>query len=96
MTWAVVVGDQQAAPSSVVRHEYRDAHAASAESTLDGRLAVARSDGIMLVGGVSARARRVRRRLAARCCRHEVAFPQSPVQPRLFTPESTVPWPHAK
>jgi len=31
----------------------------------------------MLVSGVPARARRIRRRLAARCCRHKVAFPQS-------------------
>jgi hypothetical protein len=30
----------------------------------------------MLISGVPARARRTRRRLATRCCRHKVAFPQ--------------------
>ena len=55
---------------------YRDAHAASLQSTFGSRPAVAGGDGIMLVSGVPARARRTRRRLATRCCRHKVAFPQ--------------------
>jgi hypothetical protein len=43
----------------------------------------------MLVSGVPARARRIRRRLAARCCRHKVAFPQSAAC--SFTPSQPPP-----
>ena len=34
----------------------------------------------MLVSGVPARAWRLRRRLTARCCRHNVAFPTERIQ----------------
>jgi len=61
------------------RRGCRDAHATSVQSAHDSRLAVAGSDGIMLVSGVAAVALRIRRRLAVRwCCRHEVTFPQNP------------------
>jgi hypothetical protein len=76
---------QQAAPSSAGRRGYRDAHAASAQTSPDSRFAVAESDGVMLASGVTARAWYVRRRLAVRCCRHRVAFPQNPAQPCLLT-----------
>jgi hypothetical protein len=69
------VGGPRATPSSGARHGRRDAHAAPLHSALGSRLAVAGSDGIMLLSGVPARARRVWRRLGARCCRHKVALP---------------------
>jgi hypothetical protein len=65
----------QALPSSGEQHGCRDAHAASAQGTRDSRQAVAGSDGIMLVSGMPARTRRVRRRIALRWCRHKVSQP---------------------
>jgi hypothetical protein len=70
---------------SAGRRGYRDAHAASTQTSPDSRFAVAGSDGVMLASGVTARAWYVRRRLAVRCCRHRVAFPQNPAQPCLLT-----------
>jgi hypothetical protein len=58
------------------RQGCRDAHAAPVQTPRGRRPAVAGSDGIMLVSPVPARARGIRRRLAVRCCRHKVAFPQ--------------------
>ena len=65
----------QASPSSGEQRGCRDAHAASAQGTRDSRQAVAGSDGIMLVSGMPARARGVRRRIALRWCRHKVSQP---------------------
>ena len=68
------VGDPRATPSKGARHGSRDAYAAPAHTALGSRLAVAGSDGIMLLSGMPARARRVWRRIAAGCCRHKVAL----------------------
>jgi Transposase DDE domain len=68
------LGDPRATPLYGARHGRRDAYAAAAHATLGRRLAVAGSDGIMLLSGMSARARRVWRRIAAGCCRHKVAL----------------------
>ena len=83
------VGNPRATPSSGARHGCRYAHAAPAQSALGSRPAVAGSDRIMLLSGVPARARRVWRRIGARCCRHKVAPPRCqhacsvPSQPHL-------------
>jgi hypothetical protein len=56
----------RAGPSSTGWRDYRDAHAASAQASPASGFAVAESDGVMLVGGVTARARRVLQRFAVR------------------------------
>src|SRR5580692_8993957 len=89
------VGDPRATPSSGARHGYRDAHAAPLHTTIGCRLAVAGGDRIMLLSGVPARARYVRRRLVARCCRHKVAPPmQSLSNPTAPRPRAKWPIPH--
>jgi hypothetical protein len=62
------------------RQGCRDAHAAPVQIPRGRRPAVAGCDGIMLVSGVPARARGIRRRLAVRCCRHKVALPTERIQ----------------
>jgi hypothetical protein len=63
------------APSPGEQHGCRDAHAASAQGTRDSRQAVAGSERIVLLSGMPARARRARRRIALRWCRHKVSQP---------------------
>ena len=59
---------------------------ASVQGTRDSRQAVAGSDEIMLVSGVPARARRIRRRFAVRWCRHKLPVNRAPAACEMTDP----------